>query len=820
LIPPVLWTAHILIAVFYAALIGSIFSSWLRPFHQPQRGGPELAIRAGDLTPLFSVWTQITARSLFHNGQWPLWSDHIYCGEPFFAKPQIGVISLTTLFCAVLPAQVVATWTFLLHLWIAGMAMYGWCLYVLNRAPLRPKTPRSVGCLRAATLTCLPAACGGIAFMLSAMLVEHTMIGHGPIVLVASWTPWMCWLVAHAFVADRPIRLAALAGGLVAAQLLAGGETIFLYNAIAGFVIAIAWISSGRDSTTAPAYAELRPGRRARWLRTIVVGAVIGVVGFGLSAVKVLPSLELMPVSNRAGGLSLQDAIGFIAEFTEPATLRVLTGGVGELGDWRHIFALTMLLATIGLIVGLRDHVLRWYALAALLLMGTGIAIAHSQTVFGILWHVLPMFRYQRIPQRALVLMYLGVSLLVAIGARRLIDTRFGPFLAWALAVLLLISLTGETWLALPPLPPSADIRQEIAENSILNAIARRPGRFRIHAVESNDRNWGIEHVTVPLGLSNLAGWDHLWLLEYLGAEGTMGRDVRPFLAASYECRHPARFWGLMNVRFVTSTRQISVPGLQLAGQFPVSRRCQPAKSAGPYLYENSEWMPRAWVVPSAILVLGDRAERLEAAYQLLDNPDFDPRRVIVIQSDRAERAIADELSQYHAVAIPARWLMDANRALDRTKASLITYRMDQSDRGRQFRWVQPADVAAVFDSLTDKHVDEVDANQSQGPADEVSYGEMHRSGRVRLEISHRPGFLVLAEKFAHFPGWIAASDAGPRTLLMANGVASAVRLDGSENWIEFSYWPSGLTYGLWITGASLLLVPLLGWLGDRMIRV
>src|SRR5207249_3649597 len=106
------WRWHGIVGVLFACMVTAVFHAWLKPYEQPQRGGPGLPFRAGDLTPLYSVWTQVIARSLFEYGELPLWSDHIYCGEPFFAKPQIGVFSLTTLLTALLPAQVVATWTF------------------------------------------------------------------------------------------------------------------------------------------------------------------------------------------------------------------------------------------------------------------------------------------------------------------------------------------------------------------------------------------------------------------------------------------------------------------------------------------------------------------------------------------------------------------------------------------------------------------------------------------------------------------------------------------------------------------------------------
>jgi hypothetical protein len=553
-----------------------------------------------------------------------------------------------------------------------------------------------------------------------------------------------------------------------------------------------------------------------RAARVTAAGTCVGLVGLGLSAVKVLPGLELMGVTNRAGGLSLEDASGFIREFTEPALFRLPSDGLRAIGEAKYLFPVTITVAGVGLIVGLYQRATRWLALAGLLLVVSGIAIAHSKFVFGLLWHVMPMFRFQRIPQRALVLAYLGLGLLVSIGARQIVSMLPRAGLAAGSGVVLMLAIAGECLYSHPPLPPTADIRQEVKENQILNHLAKEPGRFRIHAVESADRNWGIEHVTVPLGLSNLAGWDHLWLLEYLGAEGVLGRDVPPFLAVSYESRNPARFWGLMNVRFITATRLIQASSLRLVGEFPVSPRCQPRKSAGPYLYENLEFMPRAWLAPQAILVLGDRSQRQQAAYQLMDHPSFDPHRVAVIQSDHSEQWI-DEFSDYNAVILPRSWLTEQGGMDELEPHKLLSYDAEGGDRRRRFQWTRPQEVTRVLDELAvsgtsvGQDVAVHSARSTMGLA-------ISPSGYARLELPGRAGFLVLAEKIARFPGWRATTDAGPRELLHANGVASAVRLDGSESVIEFRYRPAGLVTGLCISIVSLVIAPVLYWLGNQFV--
>jgi hypothetical protein len=816
-----------LVGLFYAALIAATFHPWLAPFHQPQRGGPEPQfkhIRAGDLTPLFSVWTQVAARSIFERGEWPLWSDHIYCGEPFFAKPQIGVISLTTLLCAMLPATVAATWTFLLHLWIAGMAMYAWCL---DCGATVQRTPSQMGSSDqpVSIANRLAAACGGAVFMLSGLMIEHTMIGHAPIVLVACWTPLVLRAIGRAMSGNRIVRDATLAGILVAVQLLAGGETMFLYNVVAGALLAVAWLALGRssrDESEAVQTAGVVTLARAA-LRVIAVGMIVGAVAFGLAAIKLLPGLELMPVTNRSGGLALDDAAAPIIEFTEPAVLGALTFGSRALRDPRHFLAGTLVLALVGSIAGWRHREARWLAVAGAMLVALGVAIAHSETIFATLWAAIPMFKYQRIPQRALVLTYLGLSVLVTLGVQQLSQGRWarGGLARYVAGLSLLGVVVAESLVAIPKLPPTADIRREIRVNQLMNHVATEPGLFRIHAVESMDRNWGIEHVTVPLGLNNLAGWDHLWLLEYLGAEGTVGRDVTPFLTASYQARHSARFWGMMNVRFVSSTRHVDVPGLRFVNEFPVSPLSQPAKSAGPYLYENEEWMPRAWIVPHAVLVLGDRAERLMAVYLLLDHPRFSPRHAVVIHPDRGPDTLSpEELAEFDAVIIPSRWSsseigerLNRIRGAEPPRGPTLTY----FQRGDRAYWDEPDAVEQLLANLTAvATTPETNAAESQNH-DQPEY-EFRGANRVKLRLDRPRGYLVLAEKFAHFPGWHAIGSDRPHRLDKANGVATAIRLNeqSERSTIDLAYRPVGIVTGSLISGVSVVLTLALFCFGDR----
>ncbi len=740
------------------------FAPWLIPFELPQRGGPHSPFRPGDLTPLFSVWNQVTAQSIFEHGELPLWSSHIYGGEPFFAKAQIGVLSLTTLLTGALAAvtswdvgeaaQVMSTWTFLLHLIIAGLTATLLCRYLLKSWSCAPVD---------AFEQQLAAIGGGVSFMLCPMLLDHAQMGHGPIVLAACWSPLVLYFAIRAMDEDR-VGLCAVAASLLGAQLLAGGATVFLYTAVGcGLSLMAWWIGSIRTCS-----AAVRSGR------VLKMGIVLAVVGSLIAAIKVVPGLELLPLTNRAGGLPLE--LAFIGdEYLGTLAFRLLNGDWQAVSEWRKWQLVIIALLCVGLWAR-RSNILadRWKWGLCLAWLAAGLALSQSENVFSMARAIVPLFSMQRLPQRALLLTYLGMAPLIAMGIQVCLVRFRRQRIRRGLTFALVIAIGVEELLAASPLEPTADIRREIEANRILNHVANKPGPFRLHTLENLDRNWGIEHVTVPLNLANLVGWDHMWQLEYLGAEGTLGRDVMPFLPASYRARNTARFWGLLNVRYVTARRPTGLAGLELIQRFDACELCQPPKSSGRLLYENGANLPRAWHAPQAIAVIGDLKFQTDASYRIIDRPEFDPQSWGVLRGGSLdelhlpERSKQPRVIRSHSDLDPFLIELDANPNL---QASLMT------------------------------------------PEVQLRAG---RTERIDLQATGTPSYLLLSEKYAHFPGWQVSSDQGPRPLLKADVVISAIPLTGQEHWLEFRYRPRSLVIGSLLSLVGVLAASVLFWTEQR----
>ena len=76
------------------------------------------------------------------------------------------------------------------------------------------------------------------------------------------------------------------------------------------------------------------------------------------------------------------------------------------------------------------------------------------------------------------------------------------------------------------------------------------------------------------------------------------------------------------------------------------------------------------------------------------------------------------------------------------------------------------------------------------------------------METKGKKGFLVMSEQFSLYPGWHARDETGrKKDIQRADGVISAVLLDGSEKKIIFEYAEKSFFKGALISSVTLLLI-------------
>jgi hypothetical protein len=709
---------QVLLAVAIAVIIWRL-RAFLPPHTLPARGDPALPFQGSDLTPTFAPWLRVSIETLWRQGTLVFWNPFTNAGAPQFEVPEAGVVSLATLLGGVFPLEAAVKWAMLAHVVIGMLGTY-----VLARR------------FHVAEVF---AGMGAFSFGVGTYLLDHFRVGHLSHIEPLCLAPWAMLLLWQAMKAQKTWWRSAVAAGIVSGfQVLEGGTDVLLYSILAFGLLIVTCLGP-----------EWR-----RWLgRFVGVGAVAGACFGATAAPQMLPMLTYMGLTGRSGGLTLGQSSAQISEVGHPLPTVAA--------------AVIMCVGLISLVAKRQWRVALW--LGAIVALGLGAARVPS--IYAFLWEYIPGFRYQRIPERALVLLGIAGPLLIAAG----LEGMWRVLSWWRLPGAVLFSMglvvfAGESWRIAADTPPMADPRVEREENHAMRWLADHAAGSRIHIWESPNRHWGADNITVPLGLESITNYTPSEHRDYLPADFDPP-DHRTFMGESYSS--PARFWGLLNVRYVLSTVPRAEPGLRLATQVdrcPIEI-CQPAKSAGPYVYENEEWLPRGWVVRHAIVLVGPSRPVFEAALKILHRSEFDPAGVVILQASPGEK-IVPPVDGLFSVGVDA---PNALRWESEEAQQILAQLLRQDTPGLQ---------TATFSRPDNNNI------EFGAPAD---------------------GWLVASERIAMYPGWSASIGGKPVNIVRADGVLGAIRVSAG-NMVHVSYEPIRFRYGV-----ALLIVMLLAVVGAEL---
>jgi hypothetical protein len=370
----------------------------------------------GDVYLYFYPYWEAAASAL-RSGRFPLWNPDLFMGAPLLANSQVGFFYPPNWpLWLLLPVPYAASATIVLHLLLAAAGTY-----LLGRRALG--LPED-----AAMLAALLFALGGY---LSAQ-VEHLNQLQG-----LAWLPWALlamgrpavWRAKGAFLR----RFAALSL-LLSLQLLAGHAQTVLITGVAVFLW---WLAA--------AISE-RPWRAS--LPSLAGLVLAAAMAAALSAVQLIPTLELARLSSRQGGLPLNEALSFSLH---PLLLgRALLPGYGQalFTEYVAYLPLTALLLVLAGAWGWRRRPEVW---PLLLLVAAGLLLALGRfNPIAIGLALLPGFNLFRAPARWLALYALGAALLAGSGWQQWRD-REAPLarpLRWGLASIALLFI----WTIVAPL--------------------------------------------------------------------------------------------------------------------------------------------------------------------------------------------------------------------------------------------------------------------------------------------------------------------------------------------------------------------------------
>jgi hypothetical protein len=221
---------------------------------------------------------------LIKHGEFPLWNPYVYSGQPLLATLQPGVFYPLNILLVILPFDLAFNWTVILHFLLAGVFTY----------------------MLLKELKATPAASfiGALVFMLSGYLFSvHNVLST---LFTVTWVP-LAILVFLRTLKGRGggVSYAVLTGVILTVMFTGGGIEVLLGTVGLLFLLALmpaAFDFAGNYSTPPP------PPPPARLDKRLLLYCVAVAIFLLLSAVQLLPFMELAAHSTRAGGLSWFEA--------------------------------------------------------------------------------------------------------------------------------------------------------------------------------------------------------------------------------------------------------------------------------------------------------------------------------------------------------------------------------------------------------------------------------------------------------------------------------------------------------------------------------
>lgn len=724
-------------------------------------------------------------RAEFLSGRLPLWDPYNCAGMPFAANPQCTVFYPPSWLYLLMPVPEAHKWMVATHLFLAATTMY---LFL-----------RRVGLQRGiAVAACLPWIFGSYA-------MANVAVGHLTMLFTAAWLPLVLYC-AHRALSGDGMRWFFWAGMVLGVQLLAGEPQNSYYTLLLlilyAFVMTL-WPEDGTvDARQGAAISQssqsrgMPAGRRAwtRWTRLAGGLALAGTVAATISAIQLLPTLELLIHSDRSGNTydfaanrSLPPAslIGLIVPWsTDLRGLQTIVYGRPVYADLNWEFAcyagiLTLVLAALSLRVRGKPALrVAWIAMPLSLLFMLG---GHTP-LYRVLLTILPGLNLFRIPARAEVIALWAIAVMAGFG------------LQW-------LSLAGERWAGRWRVSATAGLILLLAALFIpvgfLGAVKLVPDpvewwKPRYETVTLFDPALGRP---VLLVLATLA---LVWVARWLPTRAKV-LVVGAFIALDLFVSRPA----IPLVRYA--------PEEQEGFQFLAASR-QAARSEGLFRVDCAP------AHASANLALQARAENVNGYWPLTLKRFYRYVHWMRGQEPGRERfQLHDEL---YTTATPFLRLLNVRTASSNRPGSAGPDTIVEDPHPLPRAWlVDRAEVIpeeqAVLERLRDPAFDPAGLvlleSAPRGPLapGEQSAGRCTAAqpdpGSLVIEAQcTRDAYLVISQIF--YPGWRTTVDGVPVRLERADYLISALPLSAGSHHVTLRYEPLSFSIGALVTTMAVLL--------------
>jgi hypothetical protein len=374
---------------------------------------------------------EFAAASLRSGHGIPLWNPYLFGGMPYVAAMHGDIFYPTFLLRMILPTDVAMTWSFMIHIFLAGFFTY---LLV-----------------RAWGLGFLPSVIGGIAFLMCGPIAAYVSPGHDGKLYVSALFPLVLFLLIRGIRDGRNWAWGALAL-TIGLAVLSPHPQLLQYTLLASGAFALYLAFAELDL---PDGTRLRLDRRLGVRRLLfALGAVV--LGIVIGAVQFLPVREYVPFSPRAGGRDYDYATSFslpieeMINFYLPEFSGILDRYWGRNVLHLHseyLGAASLFLAGLGLTSDRRGFRWFWIGVFVIALLW---ALGGNTPFYHLIYALVPGSKFFRAPSTMLFMIAFAASVLAALGAERLLARGVSmKYAIWWLAgagvVALLASAGGLT---------------------------------------------------------------------------------------------------------------------------------------------------------------------------------------------------------------------------------------------------------------------------------------------------------------------------------------------------------------------------------------
>lgn len=691
----------------------------------------------------------------------PLWNPYVLSGTPYLSKAHTAsFLYPLNLLVLIIPSVITAAkLIFFLNFFIAGIGMYCLVYYLIKRRD-------------AAFISALIYMFNGF----SLMLLEK---GWSEYIRAFSLAPFIFLCIILAFKNKSWCKYAIGAGVLFSLQIFAGGPQIFLWTM---FMVGCFFI-----------FKLLGKNFKKRLFKTAMIAGVVLLVFFAFGAVRLLPAQEQLTQSRRAGGVFYEEAMLWqkldlicnedtykcIYELIEPGLPRITREGFGF-----GIGITGLLLILLAIFYKYKNKYVFFFGLITII----SILLALGTPLMYLVWKFIPGFASHRYPHRALFMFAFSCSILSGFGANILLEKikKHKKIIFAAVVLLILFNLCVLGY----DTPKMRDFNEEAGNNKVYNYISQQPGIFRFQAYEIFGITRGPSYITIPLNMEFIYGYEPLWDIEYMPVYLSVANII------------PSRFFGILNVKYLTSRTELNISGFKFIKEFEPNPCITNELVNQTWLYENEQYLPRAFLVDNAVLVIGEKALEKAAVkkeiaksttYVSMLNKNFNPRNTVIITGKKGS------LGNYDY------------DFLKRFDFILLTENIQNINEEMLLRrYVSEGGIILpnILEGQYEITIDEISEifKTFKGDLTPLTM-EVESFDRLKINLDkNHTGFLVLSEKFALY-NWNAYLNGKEIELLRADGIITAILLDNESGELVFEYKPKSFTNGMIISAITLILI-------------